>query len=286
MKEKVLEYLNEGIEGSGKKLEREDICVLHSDRELELKEKLYIEAQGSMENVLLPHEYINLFAHIIPKEAKGLIQIDHILSFFRKTLGLAESPEEVERVFTLHLKEGKMINPIDKERNVSLRVETFVGMFSDICIDIVKKTVSRGVTEDEAKKEVEISLSHAGLICGQNFGKEIVTDVWRGGAGLTIQEKFNKWCAFDSDVGFGRFSNEIEIDSEGLVTNGKIILKSNFLASGRTSTDSNLCSFMTGYIQGVLRELTGTEVKVTHEPKDCIQYQKEKKKCDFYFRRV
>lgn len=285
LKEDILKYLNNGIEDSSKRLTAEDICVLHSDRELELEETLHI-SQGSVKNTLLSHEYINLFAHIIPEEAKGLTQIDHILSFFRQALGLAESPEEVERVFTLYLREGTMLNPVDKKRNVSLRAKTLIGMLNDIYKSIKERLTAEGKKDEEVTNEVDKSFFDSGLICGKSFGQELINEVWRGGDDLTIQEKFNKWCIFDSEVGLGRFSNEIKIDSEKRITSGNIILRNNPFACDRASTDPKLCSFMTGYIQGVLRELAGTEVKVTHKLKDCMQYQPSKKECDFYFRRV
>lgn len=290
IKENILNYLNEGIEVSDKRIKIDDICVLHSDRELELKETLRVKIEGPTENVLLSHEYIHLFAHIIPEEAKGFYQIDHIVSFFRTVLGLAESLEEVERIFTLYLKPGKMINPVDGEQNVSLKVETFNRMLSDIYKSIKERLIANDKADDKsevkARDEANKFFFHAGLDCGGQFGKELIKEVWKGGDNLKIQEKFEKWCAFDSNVGFGSFSNEIKINENGQIASGKIVLTSNFLASGRKPEEPNLCKFMAGYIQGVLRELTGTEVEVTHEVKNCMQYQQGKKECDFHFRRV
>jgi predicted hydrocarbon binding protein len=266
-------------------VKEDDICVLHSDRELELEEELRIKPKGSIENVLLSHEYMQLFAHIIPyNEVKGFTQFEHIvslfddsLSFFKQALGLAESVEEVEKVFRLSLKEGEMFNPIDRKRNISLRSETLCGMLDKI----YNKHIERS-----NKEEVDKSFFDSGKTCGESFGKELMEEVWKDKS-LSIQERLDKWCAFDSEVGLGKFSNKIDnIDDEGHITSGKIILKNNPFASNRSSKDPNLCSFMTGYIEGVLTKITDTNIEVTHNQQDCMQYQSGKKVCDFYFRRA
>ncbi|MDI6735967.1 MAG: hypothetical protein QME42_07225 [bacterium] len=171
---------------------------------------------------------------------------------------------------------------------MSLKVDTFTRMLTDIYTDLRKKEKERGASMSTVRGRVKKSFFRSGLICGEAFGKELVEEIWKGGEDISTQEKLDKWCKFDSDVGFGNFSsNDIKIDSKKHVTSGKIILKNNFLASRRKHNVPHLCDFMVGYVNGVLKKVLDANVVVTHKAKDCIQGKPDKKKeCDFYFRRV
>jgi len=90
--------------------------------------------------------------------------------------------------------------------------------------------------------------------------------------------KIQQWCEFDSDVGFGKF----ELDTKSTMSEGtevkkaKIILRESFLTasvdtefqrkSGNDEDNHRYCSFMTGYIQGVLNKILKNQVEVTHKP--------------------
>lgn len=218
-------------------------------------------------------------------------QLDSIV---KTVVELEESPQKRARFFTLYLKEGIMINPDDKKRNVAFRTDTIQRMFNAVYTDLFAQTKTQGVDPDKVQKKVDKAFFCAGLTCGKSFGIELVNEVWKGGRDFSLQERLDKWCAFDSNVGFGRFSKKVvKVDDSGSIISGKIVLTNNFLAidgkfaeASRKPIEADLCKFMIGYIQGVLTEITNTNIEVTHEPKDCTQHKKSRGKCGFYFRRV
>lgn len=284
LKKEICEYLNEPSKDPQRR-DIKDICILHSDRELELKEELRIKAEGSIDEKLLSYEYINLFNRIIPEMSDQFVKLGKMDSVAKKVVELEESPEVRARLFALYIKEGIMVNPADKKRNISFKVVTIQNMFTAVYQDLLKKEQEQFENVAKATEETEKAFFHAGVTCGESFGKELVDEVWKDEGELSLQEKLTKWGEFDSSVGFGKFSHKIE---QGDVISGKIMLSNNFLAANRKSTEPNLCDFMTGYIQGVLKELIKGEIKVTvtHKEGDCIQHQQGKKECDFYFRSV
>jgi len=72
----------------------DDICILHSDRELELLESLRISQEGITEGTPLSRDYLRLFSKIIPKE---IIEpkLDSILD--KITENLLEDPDKTQR---------------------------------------------------------------------------------------------------------------------------------------------------------------------------------------------
>lgn len=62
----ILDYVNAPIEDLASRFNSEDICVIHSDRELELSEMLRISREEDSEDIPLVHDYLKLFARVVP----------------------------------------------------------------------------------------------------------------------------------------------------------------------------------------------------------------------------
>lgn len=66
--EQTKALLNEPVEDLESQLNIQNICVLHSDRKLELSESLRISQQGITEEAPLSRDYLRLFSRIIPEK--------------------------------------------------------------------------------------------------------------------------------------------------------------------------------------------------------------------------
>lgn len=62
----VLDYVNSAIDDLASRFNPEDICVIHSDREMALSETLRISQGEDPEDIPLVHDYLKLFARIVP----------------------------------------------------------------------------------------------------------------------------------------------------------------------------------------------------------------------------
>lgn len=66
--EHIKKLLNEPVEDLESQLSVEDICILHSDRSLELTESLRMSQEGITEETPLSRDYLRLFSKIIPEQ--------------------------------------------------------------------------------------------------------------------------------------------------------------------------------------------------------------------------
>lgn len=62
----IIDYVNTSIEDLSNQLNLDDICVLHSERQLELSEVLKITGEEVTDQTTLYHDYLKLFSKIIP----------------------------------------------------------------------------------------------------------------------------------------------------------------------------------------------------------------------------
>ncbi|MGD2090065.1 MAG: TIR domain-containing protein [Candidatus Aminicenantes bacterium] len=62
----IIDYVNASIEDLSNQLNFDDICVLHSERQLELSEVLKITGEEVTDQTTLYHDYLKLFSKIIP----------------------------------------------------------------------------------------------------------------------------------------------------------------------------------------------------------------------------
>lgn len=182
--------------------------------------------------------------------------------------------EERERVNIALIRErGIIVNQSDESRNVSYKVDTINRML----------TVVYNKTKEMAdEKAAEEMLFDMGYDSGSAFGR-VMNDRWEmEKENVTYEEKFQRWCDFDSEVGWGRFKTTLSVDEEEGVINGSLEIKENFLCHNRKKNDVKLCSFMKGYCEGVLEELLGgLPVTVVCTTEQCPLKNAFKKTCKF-----
>ena len=63
----IRDFLNEPAEDLERQLNIEDVCILHSDRDLELSESLIINQKGGTGGTPLSQDYLRLFSKIVPE---------------------------------------------------------------------------------------------------------------------------------------------------------------------------------------------------------------------------
>ncbi len=197
-----------------------------------------------------------------------------------------------ERFFLIHSERGLLLN-VDRKRNIAFKVETFLNLLTKIFRE-TREQLLLLITDHNKNDPNSIArniIFEAGKDSGLRFGHSMQEMFQNEGEVLELREKVEKWCEFDSDVGFGRFRNEVQINNsttngDSSYIGGSIILAENFLTYNKnTEDDDNICSFMRGYIQGVLEELVGIPLSVSHTKGDCSQYRIDLKgtaECNFH----
>ncbi len=292
------------------------INVLHTDIALEGREELRLmQPDGSIHDVLLTHDLLELLVRLAPAEAHAPVDsgltAGHVEAV-RHRLGLPRTGfVRIYPAYDLDPELGVLINLADKRRNVSFKVETFCAMLEDIHKDIVRQSESdRAFAPDEhvAVQQAREKFERAGYNSGQRFGLDLVERVWaqplgdRGQrAGTTEQEQgttekksatteedhLKAWCDFDSRVGWGRLeilSESLQKDLQGRVVGGRITVTKNFLAEGRNSQEADLCSLLEGYMRGVLDAILHGKAFIRHDHNKCMQFDHTRTSCDFDFR--
>lgn len=159
-------------------------------------------------------------------------------------------PEKIEEaankttVFEYDSERGVMINPDDHQRNVSFRTDTFINMMGGI-FEKVKVLVG----ETEAQQ----IFYESGYNSGKNFAERI-NDKWDTGFNAKgLQLKFDKWCSFDSAVGWGKFKAMVNFDEEKDTINGTIRINEAFIVDNKNKR--KICAFIKGYCTGVVEIL-------------------------------
>ena len=158
--------------------------------------------------------------------------------------------EKTQKVFDYLPERGIMINPEDHQRNVSFRTDTFTNMFGGIFDEVVK------LSSQEKAREIFHS---SGYSCGQSFAQRLNSQ-WdlQSQTPDLYEEKLKKWCEFDSDVGWGKFDIEVNIDQATGDFNGKLKINESFIVDKKNKR--YVCEFVRGYCEGVLETLLGVEV--------------------------
>ncbi|HKU76157.1 MAG TPA: hypothetical protein VJR02_19770 [Pyrinomonadaceae bacterium] len=179
------------------------------------------------------------------------------------------------KLFDLVKDRGLLFNQSDGTRNVSFKVATFINLLTQIHDGITRHTV-RTAQQSNPTQIAEEILHKAGYDCGIRFGTEMYESNQRQRAVLTDSQKVDRWCEFDSDVGFGRFHNHLQFNRDNrqrlFEVEGRITLSDNFLVLNKLGDGTpHLCSFMTGYIQGVLEKIFRTQFSVKHDLRECEQ---------------
>jgi predicted hydrocarbon binding protein len=166
---------------------------------------------------------------------------------FAKEASVAPNPT---KVFECIPERGIMINPEDHQRNVSFRTDTFISMFSGIYDGVVD------IVGSERAAEI---LYATGFQCGQAFAARLNSQ-WELSSGrmMTVADKLKKWCEFDSDVGWGKFTVAVEIDEEEGRFRAELAINECFIVDRKGKRP--VCGFVKGYCAGVIETLIGAPV--------------------------
>lgn len=176
-----------------------------------------------------------------------------------------------EKVFEYNPERGVMINPEDGQRNVSFRSDTLINLLGGI-YEKVAEFKDVAIAED-----IFYSSGYTG---GKNFGERIKNQ-WDYGSTLDgIKLKLDKWCEFDSNVGWGKFSIEFDYDEENEVLNGKLTISEAFLVD--KTSKRKICGFIRGYCTGVIETLLDIS-GITLICKECPLKSLFKNVCVFEF---
>jgi len=254
--------------------------ALHSHMDLELEDTLMIkldqEDEISLEDVVLTREFILLLGELCKEEFRvGGLPVDDNEALVRVIWDRLNLPNSADRIgrkyrlFEVSESLGSMVNLLDGQRNVALKVETFCGLLGNIFDILVAAEGSCPI--DEA--QLELVYYEAGRRAGRCFGQSLQRDVWEAQNEMSLQEKLDAWCVFDSGVGFGNLSHRAtgQVSDFSSGYSGTITVEGNFLATEREGGKANLCCVLSGYIAGVLSEIFQSEVHVRHPPSKCKQ---------------
>lgn len=110
----------------------------------------------------------------------------------------------------------------------------------------------------------------AGYEAGRKFGDRILEKWDLDFPEDSIMIRVNRWCDFDSDVGWGRLTNNLAIDEQKGRISGVIRLLDNFQTYKRAEANHSDCSLMFGYIKGVMESLcSGVPFSVECKREQC-----------------
>lgn len=173
---------------------------------------------------------------------------------------------------SLNRQRGIIINQMDGTRNISYKVDTINRMLS-----VMYEKVSELTSEEDASR----ILTEMGYDSGSAFGR-VMNEKWELEDDLNINDKITMWCDFDSEVGWGRLVNNLNVDEEEGTITGTIDINENFLCYKRKKTEAKICVFLKGYCEGVLEELLGgAQVKLVCSGTGCPLNNALKKKCSY-----
>jgi predicted hydrocarbon binding protein len=250
--------------------------------------------------LLLAHEKIEIWEyHLLANFSDMTEEVRRIRESYTKLSGLesrlsyieTEEPATSKREFEWYKMRGMLINSSDGSRNIAFKVETFVNILASIYEGMVENLVPKdGLSTRDVDQMAKSIIFESGYLSGSKFGWTMHELYQQERKLLELKEKVEKWCAFDSDVGFGMLSLDGEIEREEKTSEAghryddlalRIKLTDNFIVYKQETWQVNLCSFMCGYIQGVLEKITGQPLQVTHEPHQCEQFVAHQTYCMF-----
>ena len=208
--------------------------------------------------------YIGRKQRIMAVENEFSTYLPAILTAVEERLPKKETPvvEKESEAVSQHTKtvfeyipdRGIMINPEDHQRNVSFRTDTLTNMMGGIYEKVVE------ITGDEASAQ-EIFFS-SGYVSGKNFAERINAQWETGNSIEDIRNKLNRWCKFDSAVGWGKFSVSINYDEDTDSLTGKLTINEAILVD--KGHKRRTCSFVRGYCTGVMETLLdSTSIELT-----------------------
>ncbi len=148
---------------------------------------------------------------------------------------------------------GIMINPEDQQRNVSFRTDTFISLMGSIYKEIIDLS---------SKENANLIFHKSGYSAGQSFAQRLNSrwDLATESASL-YSEKLHKWCEFDSDVGWGKFDIDVDINEETGDFRGTLSISECFIVDMKNKC--RICEFVKGYCEGVIETLLGGAVTLS-----------------------
>lgn len=158
-----------------------------------------------------------------------------------------------QKIFDYLPESGAMYNPEDMERNVSFRTDTFINLIGEF-YDKIKFLAQNDV--EVARK----TFYEAGHDRGASFAQNLLIK-WRDDGRTDYEDLLKKWCKFDSQVGWGRFSiRDIYVSDDKKEVRGFLEINNNFIVDriGKRF----LCDFIRGYCDGVIETLLDIKVKL------------------------
>ena len=171
---------------------------------------------------------------------------------------------------------GTMRNSADNYRNVSLRVDTLIGMFNGIYSDAVKQ-----FGEEHAEERVREIFRRAGCSSAKFFAHQI-NSRWnlssKSGKAL-VEEKLCRWCEFDSNVGWGKISVELYEDQKDKGEIGKLTFEKCFIVDIYKKT--YICELVIGYCETVISALLECDVKLVCNAATCPLKRLYSSACEF-----
>lgn len=208
--------------------------------------------------------YNNQFAVVLPLFLKS-VEVKLPKPTAQESTKSKDSAEPVtEKVFDYDAETGSMFNPDDGMRNVSFRQDTFL-------------TMMRTIYDKIGRENAYDVFFECGKTCGRNFGK-LLNDTWKKSR-ISFSEKLDKWCEFDSQVGWGKFVSNIELDEENGTLTGNLTIKDCFFVDDENQYE--VCSYIKGYCTGVIEQLIRNQVKLTCTGKGCPMKNSFKSECVF-----
>jgi predicted hydrocarbon binding protein len=236
--------------------------ILASAANLEWEQRLPLPGMKEALPSTVVKDYIDLFEALLGREEGNLR--DELVPMTRGALVL--------RPYFLEESGGTIINPSDGSANVAFKVSTFVAFLEALCRRIAETAASSGGGDAEAQAAVDAALFDAGREAAAEFSSYLVSILFAGRdkSKESLWEEVEMWCSFDSTVGFGRFEAQPWGKGE---SEGRVIVRNNFLARGRSPNRPNLCAFLRGYMTRVLdRIYAPARVVVDHDlDRDCAQ---------------
>ena len=242
------------------------------DLRVERHGTLLIPPRGDLTYYPLLNDYLRVAAVLFPDimrqpEVDPPVEDDDAVDFLRRQLGVEQPEPDDFKLFYL-TSGGRMQNIKDDSPNISFQVTTFQSILDTLW----DQTAQPGLPDDFG-----LALAAAGRTVGTEFGEALDKLAVDGSAtderGVEDRRKelVRLWCTFDSQVGWGRL--EAEFPDDGLQSGeGVVLVWHNAFAEGREVPKNDLCTFMSGYIGGVLTHLLGHEVSVTHgDAEPCIR---------------
>lgn len=229
--------------------------------------------RASGEQAIDPNRVAKLFDALWP-EFETTVNAALIAHASAQDAAAADTP--TSRTFKFLATRGTLINPSDQSRNIAFKVETINNLLGSLA-----KALEGSVGQDDTREIFEEAGYQAALAFGERIREKWGLDFPED----SLADRVERWCTFDSDVGWGRLVNELTIDDSSESVCGAIRLLDNFQTYKRSGNQFSDCYLMHGYVRGVLEALCdGTPLSVTCDLAECPLLHRRKRDCVFLVR--